>query len=84
MGFEPDQGVQFPRCLGNGGVPVLQTHAINAPTPPPGAWEARGFLDSGGDHWARFGFAVLDIDGDRMEARYRDDTGMLIRTEVID
>lgn len=84
MGFGPAGGVQFPRCLGNGGVPVLQTHAINASIPLPGAWEARGFLDSGGDHWARFGFAVLDLDGDRMEVRYRDDTGTLIRTEVIE
>jgi len=84
MGFEPHQGVQFPRCLGNGGVPVLQAHAMNAPIPPPGAWEARSFLDSGGEHWARFGFAVLDLDAGRMEVRYRDDTGMLIRTEVID
>jgi len=65
-------------------VPVLQAHAMNAPIPPPGAWEARSFLDSGGEHWARFGFAVLDLDAGRMEVRYRDDTGTLIRSEVID
>jgi len=84
MTFGPAGGVRFPRCLGNGGVPVLQAHAIDDPVPPPGTWEMREYLDSGGDHWARFGFAVLDLDGDRMEVRYRDETGALIRTEVIE
>ncbi len=84
MGFEPARGVQFPRCLGHGGVPVLQTHAPGDPIPPPGQWEMRQFLEADGDHWARFGFAVLDLDGDRIEVRYRDDTGAAVRAETIE
>src|ERR1039457_4748629 len=58
MGFEAAEGVRFPRCLGHGGVPVLQTYAPGDPIQSPGAWEAAGFLeDSDGNHWARFGFA---------------------------
>jgi hypothetical protein len=82
MGFRPTAGVRFPRCLGNGGVPVLQTHAAEDPVPPPGAWEARGYLDDG-QHWARFGFAVLDLDGPRIDVRYLDETGDLVRAETI-
>jgi hypothetical protein len=83
MGFEAAGGVRFPRCLGHGGVPVLQNHAAGAPVPPPGAWEERGFLESGGEHWARFGFAVLDLNGGRLDVRYRDDTGALVRAETV-
>jgi hypothetical protein len=85
MGFEAAHGVRFPRCLGHGGVPVLQTYAAGDPVKPPGAWEAAGFLeDAGGDCWARFGFAVLDLDGSQMQVRYRDDLGAEIRREVIE
>jgi hypothetical protein len=75
MGFDADKGVKFPRCLGNGGVPVLMTHALDEAIPAPGAWEARGFLDDQGEHWARFGYATLDLEGDRIRVRYRDDQG---------
>ncbi len=84
MGFRPARGVQFPRCLGHGGVPVLQPHAPGDPIPAPGKWEMRGFLEAGGDHWARFGFAVLDLNGGRIDVRYRDDTGAEVWTEVIE
>ena len=84
MGFQPGQGVPFARCLGRGGVPVLQPHAPGDPVPVPGAWEDRSFLeDPAGNHWARLGFAVLDLDGSQMQVRYRDDTGAEIRSEVI-
>ncbi len=84
MGFEASHGVRFPRCLGHGGVPVLQPRAPGDPVPAPGAWEDRSFLpDSDGNHWARFGFAVLDLDGGQLQVRYRDDQGAQIRSEVI-
>jgi hypothetical protein len=84
MGFEASHGVRFPRCLGHGGVPVLQARAPGDPVPAPGAWEDRSFLqDSEGNHWARFGFAVLDLDGGQLQVRYRDDQGAQIRSEVI-
>jgi hypothetical protein len=84
MGFGPDQGVRNLRCLGHGGVPVLQTYAAGTPIPPPGAWQPSGFLRSGGQDWALFGFAVFDLGGGQIQARYRDETGATVRTEVIE
>jgi hypothetical protein len=83
MGFQPTGGVKFPRCVGNGGVPTLQTHAPGDPIPPPGSWEARGYLELDGERWARFGYAVLDLDGPSIEARYLDETGGLVHAETI-
>ena len=37
MGFEAGHGVRFPRCIGHGGVPVLQTYTAGAPIAPPGS-----------------------------------------------
>ncbi len=83
MGFAADHHVEYLRCIGNGGVPVLMNHGLDDPIPAPGTWEERGFLEERGDHWARFGFAVLDFDGERIEVRYRDDQGMETRREQI-
>jgi hypothetical protein len=83
MALEPVQRVQFPRCLGHGGVPVIQAHAPDAPVPSPGSWEARGFLDIDGEHWGLFGFAVLDLASDQIQVRYLDEKGAIIRTETI-
>jgi hypothetical protein len=83
MGFASTTGVEFPRCLGNGGVPVLQPHAPDDPIPPPGAWENRSFLESDGRHWARFGYAILDADGPNINVRYLDETGDLVHAENI-
>jgi len=84
VGFEATQGVRFPRCIGHGGVPVLQTHTDVDKPPAPWAWQPSGYLDSGGQRWALFGFAVFDLDGDRIQARYRDEHGATIHTEVIE
>jgi Calcineurin-like phosphoesterase len=83
MGFQATDGVSFSRLIGNGGVPVLMTHAVEDPVPAPGAWEERGFVEDRGDRWARFGFSVFDFSGPRIEVRYRDDHGLTTRTETI-
>jgi hypothetical protein len=83
MSYEAAGGVKFPRCIGHGGVPVLMDHAAGDPIPAPGTWEEREFLKFRGDHWARFGFAILDLAGDRIAVRYRDDQGTLTRSETI-
>ncbi len=83
MGFETAGGVEFPRCIGHGGVPVLMEHDANEPIPSPGAWEERGYLKKEGDRWARFGFAILDIAHDHIAVRYRDDQGTVVRSETI-
>jgi len=84
VGFGETGGVRFPRCIGHGGVPVPQTHTTAEKPPAPWAWEPTGYLDSGGQRWALFGFAVFDLDGDQIRARYRDEHGATIRTEVIE
>jgi hypothetical protein len=74
MAFEATPEVRSPYCLGNGGVPV-RAHPQDAPVPPPGRWEERGFLDDHGTHWGRFGFAVLDLQGDSFAVQFINDLG---------
>lgn len=73
MGFEPQQGVEYPRCVGHGGVPVLMTES--GKPKPPGLWQDTGFLEFRGDRWARFGFAILDLSPNEIKVRYRNDLG---------
>ncbi|HEY0815150.1 MAG TPA: metallophosphoesterase [Pseudonocardia sp.] len=83
MTFRASGGVAFPRCIGNGGVPMI-AHDPNAPIPPPGEWEYRAAVERDGKRWARFGFTVLDLDGDHLHASYRDQDGTEVRAEEID
>lgn len=84
VGYKPAGGVAFPRCIGNGGVPVLMQHSADDPVPPPGEWEECEYWEADGDRWARFGFAVLDFSGPRIEIRYRNEEGETTRTEAFD
>ncbi|HTR88761.1 MAG TPA: metallophosphoesterase [Solirubrobacteraceae bacterium] len=84
MAFEPRQGVKFPRCVGHGGVPTLMEHAENDPVPEPGLWEERHFFKLRGDHWARFGFAVLDLSPQSIAVRYVDERGELTHEDTIE
>lgn len=84
VGYKPAKGVAFPRCIGNGGVPVLMKHSADDPVPPPGEWEECEYWEADGDRWARFGFAVLDFSGPRIEIRYRNEEGKTTRTESFD
>ena len=83
MTFKASGGVQFPRCVGHGGVPMVQGYTAGAPVPAPGAWQPSGYLVQSGQHWARFGFTVLDLAGDRMHVRYRDETGAQVHAEDV-
>lgn len=83
MTFHAYRGVAFPRCIGNGGVPVF-AHDPAAPIPEPGAWEYRAAVDRDGQRWARFGFTVLDLNGDRIHASYRDEDGTEVLAEDIE
>jgi Calcineurin-like phosphoesterase len=84
MGFEEAKKVKVSRCIGHGGVPVLMEHKPGEPIPPPGEWEERDFSEYHGDHWARMGFAILDLDGPRIKVRYRNELGETSREETID
>ena len=77
MLFSEYQGVQFGRLIGHGGVPVYMTHRVGDPYPAPGIYEDRRFLPRllGLEHWAYFGFAVLDFERGKIEVRYFDEEG---------
>jgi hypothetical protein len=81
--YQAARGVRHPRCLGNGGVPVLPD-----PDPPSGStpvitWHSTRTVREDGQHRTRFGFAVLDLQPDRIEAAYIDDDGHVAHTETI-
>lgn len=83
MTFKDVGRVRFPRCIGHGGVPVYQTHGFNDKTPPPGEWEYRDYLDAGLEHWAKFGFVVLDFKGESIDVAYVNENGGEDRQETI-
>ena len=84
VGLQATQGVRFPRCIGHGGVPVVQTHTAADHPPAPWAWQPDGYVTAGGQRWATFGFAVFDLDGGQIKARYRDEHGATVHDEVIE
>jgi len=83
MAYKPYGGVQYPRCLGNGGVPVLRDPAMTAQVMEKADWDSRRYVWSGLHRWTRFGFAVLDLARDKIYVRYRDDDGTQTRTETV-
>src|SRR5260370_23263746 len=81
--YEAEGGGRVTWCLGHGSVPVLP-----APDPLPGrrpaiTWHSTRTVREGGQHRTRFGFAVLDLQPDRIETAYVDDDGHVAHTETI-
>ena len=78
--------VKYARLIGHGGVPVYMTHGIDDPYPPSVSYEYRRYMTSsfGLEHWALFGFAVLDFEGPRIHVRYVDEDGDTHREETIE
>jgi hypothetical protein len=76
-------GVRYPRCLGHGGVPVLPDAEPPPRSTPEITWHSRRTVREDGQHRARFGFAVLDLQPDRIEAAYIDDDGHVAHTETL-
>jgi Calcineurin-like phosphoesterase len=70
-----EDGVGFARCLGHGGVPVYMSREPDAPVAEPATYEFRRAFWKGLEHWARFGYAVLDFEGPAIEVSYRDENG---------
>ncbi len=83
MAYKPSGGVRYPRCLGNGGVPVLLDPPMTAEVRQVADWDSRRYIWSGLRRWTRSGFAVLDLAGERISVRYRDDDGTQTRQETI-
>jgi hypothetical protein len=84
MTYKDVPRIRFPRCLGHGGVPVYQTRGPGEPTPPPGEWEYRDYIDGGVELWAKFGFVVLDFNRDKIAVRYVNEDGDEVRQETIE
>ena len=66
-------GIKYPRLVGHGGVPVYMGHKETEPFAAPVQYEYRKYIPGGLggiEHWAPFGFAVLDFNGPKIEARY--------------
>jgi hypothetical protein len=82
--YEPASGVHYPRCLGNGGVPVTPD-----PPPPQGAddprvtWHSTRTVQEEGQQRTRYGFAVLDLSPQAITTRYIDDDGHVAYEEVV-
>jgi Calcineurin-like phosphoesterase len=74
--------VRYGRLVGHGGVPVYMTQAADSPYPEPATYEDRRYIQSGLERWAYMGFAVLDLDSDRLEVRYVDENGRLDKSET--
>jgi Calcineurin-like phosphoesterase len=76
VAYHPHAGVRAARAIGHGAVPEL---AAAAPADPPSflQWRYNGYRVGADDglHWAKHGFAVLDLDGERLTAHYVDDEG---------
>ena len=81
--YKPTLGVEYPRVVGHGGVPVYAW----AGDPPAGViWEADDTLTQDITGWlfARFGFAVLDFQQDgSILTRYINENGRTTFTETM-
>lgn len=85
--------IKYPRLIGHGGVPVYMSHRQEDPLPSPVDYEYRKYIEGGPlgvEHWAPFGFAVLDFVGQKINARYFYEDGFAYpddapnQTEVIE
>jgi Calcineurin-like phosphoesterase len=83
IAYEAAAGIRYPRCLGNGGVPVLPDPAPPAGSKPAITWHSTRSVREDGQERTRFGFAVLDLHPDRIEVAYVDDDGHIPYTEAI-
>jgi len=81
--YDPTPEVQNARLLGHGGVPVYMTHKDSDPYVKPAVFEDRRFIPSGLEHWAMFGFAILDIEGPAINVSYVDEKGTTVKSETI-
>ena len=81
--YEAASGVRYPRCLGNGGVPIRPDAAPPAGSTPPITWRSTRTVREDGEDWIRFGFAVLDLHPSQIQVAYVDDDGVTTHTETV-
>lgn len=76
-------GVEFPRCVGDGGIPVYSRRRPADAYEPPIQYEHSGSFSNGLERWALFGFAVLDFYDEVLNVRYIDENGYQHHRESI-
>jgi Calcineurin-like phosphoesterase len=77
--YEPREGIANPRCIGHGGIPVY----ADKRQPPGVRWRLDQSFDAGIEEWALCGFAVLDLDGSSIAAKYVNEFGGVDYEETI-
>jgi hypothetical protein len=78
--YAPTDHVQYGRCIGHGGVPVLTR---DGPAPVGIQYEFGDWVVGTDPHFARFGFAVADCDNGRMSVQYVNEDGIQHYSEEI-
>jgi hypothetical protein len=81
--YREHRGVKNARLIGNGGVPVYMKHREDEPLKEPAIYEYRKFIDGGLEKWAYFGFAVVDLHGEKAKVRYIDEFGTEFKNEEL-
>ena len=81
--YDAADGVHYPRCLGNGGVPTAPDPDPPAGSSPTITWHSTRTTVENGSRWTRSGFAVLDLHDDHIDVQYVDDDGFVARTETV-
>jgi hypothetical protein len=78
--YKPHGNLRFPRCIGHGGVPVW---APDTTLPAGVIWQETDYLDEGLERFARFGFAVLEFENEKIRVTYRGEKGQIRFEETI-
>ncbi|MEH2521035.1 hypothetical protein V1279_006608 [Bradyrhizobium sp. AZCC 1610] len=79
----PHGNLEYARLVGNGGVPVYMTHGESDAYEAPAIFEDRRYMGGGLEHWAYMGFAVIDLDGGALKAKYVDEDGLVCHEETV-
>jgi hypothetical protein len=74
LAYRDLERVRFASCVGHGGIPeyLVDEHAV---APQGLVYEYRKQHGTGWQPWNTFGFAVLDVDGPKIDVRYIDEDG---------
>ena len=84
VAYEPFGPLPFGRCIGHGGVPVWASGQPRAANGRPAVtWRETGVVTHGVERFAKFGFAVADLDGPGLRVRYFDEDDACSFDEVI-
>lgn len=75
VNYDSAMGVKYGRLIGHGGVPVYRSGDPDGGNSALARFVYRDSIDSGLEHWAKMGFAVLDFNGPSVAVRYINEDG---------